>query len=136
MNRRKLGRRLEHYNSLMKNLSGSLIMYGSINTTISKAKEVRRYVERIITLAKKRQQNKVKQDTARSLYLERMIRSRLHDTRGGILDKLYSIANAMLDRSGGYTSIKKIGHRVNDNGIIANISIVKKRQNEPEATGQ
>jgi large subunit ribosomal protein L17 len=123
MNRRKLGRRLEHYNSLMKNLSGSLIMHNSINTTISKAKELRRYVEKTITLAKKRQV-----DDGMALHFERMIRSRLHDTRE-VLDKLYSIANAMSDRSGGYTSIKKIGHRVNDNGVIANISIVKNKKN-------
>ncbi len=128
MNRRKLGRRLEHYNALMRNLCQSLIIHGGIRTTDQKAKELRRHVEPLITLAKKR-----RLDSVNSLKYEREIRKKLYSTTG-VLSKLYSIAEAMSDRSGGYTSIKKVGHRANDNGIISYISIVGKSKEEPTIT--
>jgi large subunit ribosomal protein L17 len=102
----------------MKNLSASLIKYGSIKTTVSKAKELRKYVEKIITLAKYKNV-----DSARSLHFDRMIRSKLYDVRG-ILTKLQDIAIIMSSRNGGYISIKRIGHRANDNGVVVNVSII------------
>lgn len=109
---RKLGRTSEHRMSLMKNLSVALIMHGSINTTISKAKDLRMYIEPIITAAKDK-----------SLHSQRRIRSKLHNVKG-VITKLHEIADIMMTRHGGYTSIKRVGHRVNDNSVIANISII------------
>ena len=111
MYRRKLGRTSEHYWSLMKNLSVQLITHGCIKTTVSKAKELKKYFEPIIT--------KVKQN---SLHADRIALSRLHNSKN-VLHLLKQVALALKDRKGGYISIKRIGFR-NDSAVMVAVSLM------------
>ncbi len=90
---RKLNRRAEERIALMRSLSRALIMHGRIRTTRAKAKEARRYVERLVTLAKKE-----------SLAARRRALSMLPDKP--MIRKLFKmIAPLFADRNGGYTRI-------------------------------
>ena len=93
---RKLSRNTGHRNSLLKNLSTSLILHESINTTLPKAKELKRYAEKII--------HKAKTD---SLHNRRVVISKIGSTDA--YKKLFEdIGNRYKDRNGGYTRIIKI----------------------------
>jgi len=93
---RKLSRNTGHRNSLLKNLSTSLILNESINTTLPKAKELKRYAEKII--------HKAKTD---SLHNRRLVISKIGATDA--YKKLFEdIGNRYKDRNGGYTRIIKI----------------------------
>ena len=93
---RKLSRNTGHRNSLLKNLSTSLILNESINTTLPKAKELKRYAEKII--------HKAKTD---SLHNRRLVISKIGSTDA--YKKLFEdIGNRYKDRNGGYTRIIKI----------------------------
>jgi len=110
---RKLNRTSSHRASLLSNLSISLIKHKQIVTTEQKAKELRRFIERLVTYAKKD-----------SLHGRRLILKKIK----GNLKK--EVANALIhdiapnykDRNGGYTRIIKLGNRKNDN---ANMSIIE-----------
>ncbi len=92
----KLSRNTAHRNSLLKNLSSALILNESINTTLPKAKELKRYAEKII--------NKAKTD---SLHNRRLVISKIGSTDA--YKKLFEdIGNRYKDRNGGYTRIIKI----------------------------
>jgi large subunit ribosomal protein L17 len=98
---RKLQRTSAHRIALLRNLSASLIKHEQITTTVSKAKELRPYVEKLITLAK----------------------------HGGLsnrqLTKLFdTLAERYASRSGGYTRIVKAGYRASDAAPIAIIELV------------
>jgi large subunit ribosomal protein L17 len=91
-----------HRKALIRNMSGSLFLYGRVKTTKTKALEVRRHVERLITRAK-----------VDSVHNRRIVSGRLYDE--GIVAKLFNeIAPRMKDRPGGYTKIIKIGERKGD----------------------
>jgi len=93
---RKLSRNTGHRNSLLKNLSTSLILNESINTTLPKAKELKRYAEKII--------NKAKTD---NLHNRRLVISKIGSTDA--YRKLFEdIGNRYKDRNGGYTRIIRI----------------------------
>ena len=92
----KLSRNTGHRNSLLKNLSSALILNESINTTLPKAKELKRYAEKII--------NKAKTD---SLHNRRLVISKIGSNDA--YKKLFEdIGNRYKDRNGGYTRIIKI----------------------------
>src|ERR1700736_6530368 len=92
---RKLGRNASHRLALMRNLARALSEHGRIITTVEKAKEARRYVEKLITLAKKG-----------TLHARRLALSKLHDRE--IIDKLFKeIGPRFADRPGGYTRVIK-----------------------------
>ena len=92
----KLSRNTAHRNSLLKNLSSALILNESINTTLPKAKELKRYAEKII--------NKAKTD---SLHNRRLVISKIGSNDA--YKKLFEdIGNRYKDRNGGYTRIIKI----------------------------
>ena len=92
----KLSRNTGHRNSLLKNLSSSLILNESINTTLPKAKELKRYAEKLI--------HKAKTD---SLHNRRLVISKIGSTDA--YKKLFEdIGNRYKDRNGGYTRIIKI----------------------------
>ena len=92
----KLSRNTAHRNSLLKNLSSALILNESINTTLPKAKELKRYAEKII--------NKAKTD---SLHNRRLVISKIGSTDA--YKKLFEdIGNRYKNRNGGYTRIIKI----------------------------
>ncbi|MDR2152258.1 MAG: 50S ribosomal protein L17 [Helicobacteraceae bacterium] len=109
---RKLGRTTSHRKALLKNLSIALIKAGKIETTEPKAKELRSYVEKLITRARKGDPN-----------AHRAVFSHLQDKE--TTHKLVAeIAPKYVDRKGGYTTIQKSGARLGDAAPLAIISLI------------
>ena len=109
---RKLQRTSAHRTALFRNMSASLIKHEQIMTTTAKAKELRPYVEKLITLAKKG-----------GLSNRRLAHARLLDDAQ--LVKLFDIlASRYADRNGGYTRIIKAGIRASDASPMAIIEFV------------
>ncbi|SER98403.1 50S ribosomal protein L17 [Sphingobium sp. YR768] len=109
---RKLQRSAGHRNSLLRNLAASLIKHEQILTGTAKAKELRPYVEKLITLAKKG-----------GLSNRRLAHARLQDDAQ--LIKLFDIlAERYKDRDGGYTRVIKAGFRASDAAPMAIIELV------------
>ena len=123
-----LGRDKAHRKSLMSNLSSQLIEHGKINTTLSKAKAVRPYVEKLITKAKNPHKGGDKMVTFNTIkYLRKYLRS--EDTIKKLIEE---IAPKYLDRPGGYTRIVKTGERDGDKAPMARIELVKGKETEKE----
>ncbi|QIG81239.1 50S ribosomal protein L17 [Stakelama tenebrarum] len=109
---RKLQRTSAHRAALFRNMSAALIKHEQITTTVAKAKELRPYVEKLVTLAKKG-----------GLSNRRLAQSRLQDDAQ--LTKLFDVlAERYADRNGGYTRIIKAGIRASDSSPIAIIEFV------------
>jgi large subunit ribosomal protein L17 len=109
---RKLQRTSSHRAALFRNMSAALIKHEQITTTTAKAKELRPYVEKLITLAKKG-----------GLSNRRLAQSRLLDETQ--LKKLFDVlAPRYADRAGGYTRIVKAGIRASDAAAMAIIELV------------
>ena len=107
-----LGRTHSHRDALLKNLAISLIQYKRIETTLAKAKELRKFVEPLIT--------KAKSDTTHS---RRTVFSYLQD-KESIKTLFGEIAEKVASRNGGYTRIIKLGTRYGDNAELALIELV------------
>ena len=152
---RKLGRTSEHRMSLLRNLTVSLINSHEerIVTTLPKAKELRPFVERVITLSRKASNLEGDDTAARALHLRRqaagffhagnMQQAALTGKRGQLrpartagmaaLKRLFDeLGERYKDRPGGYTRIMKLGQRVGDNAELAIIELVD-NPNEREA---
>ena len=109
---RKLQRTSSHRTALFRNMAAALIKHEQITTTTAKAKELRPYVEKLVTLAKKG-----------GLSNRRLAQSRLMDDAQ--LTKLFDvIAKRYSGRSGGYTRVVKAGIRASDAAPIAIIEFV------------
>ena len=109
---RTLSRRREHRRAMLSNLAASLIKNGRVKTTDAKAKEVRPFVERMVTFAKRG-----------DLHARRIVLSRLKDP--GAVKKLFEeFGPKFADRSGGYTRILKLGFRQGDNSPVSLIEFV------------
>ncbi|MFD1786433.1 50S ribosomal protein L17 [Sphingomonas floccifaciens] len=109
---RKLQRTSAHRIALFRNMSAALIKHEQITTTVAKAKELRPYVEKLITLAKKG-----------GLSNRRLAHARLLDDAQ--LTKLFDVlASRYADRNGGYTRIIKAGIRASDASPMAIIEFV------------
>jgi large subunit ribosomal protein L17 len=144
---RKLGRTSEHRNSMLRNLATSLINSREerIVTTLPKAKELRPFVERAITLSRKARSFADNGSDARALHLRRQAAgffhagntavSELTGKRGQLrpqrtagvaaLRRLFSeLGERYKDRPGGYTRIFKLGHREGDRAELAIIELV------------
>ena len=118
---RKLNRTTSHRKALLMNLSNALIKHEQITTTLPKAKELRPYVEKIITLGKKG-----------DLESRRKTISILQDEIN--TKKIFStFAQRYKDRVGGYTRIVKIGNRFGDNAPTAIIELIDR---DEEAKGK
>ena len=118
---RKLGRTSSHRTAMFRNMAAALIKHEQITTTLPKAKELRPYVEKLITLAKKGQ-----------LSHRRLAHARLLDDVQ--LTKLFDVlAPRYADREGGYTRVIKAGLRVSDAAPMAIIELVDR---DPDAKGQ
>ncbi len=115
---RKLGRTSDHRKALLRNLTTDVIMKNEIITTEEKAKEVRRTVEKMITLGKKGDANSKRRAAA---YV-RNVRNEEGKTAVGILFE--DIAPKYAERNGGYTRIIKVGNRRGDNASMAKIELV------------
>ncbi len=110
---RKLGMYSGYRKSVLRNLSTSLILSGRIETTEAKAKEVRKVVEKFITMAKNDNLN-----TRRKAYGFLFKKE--------AVQKLFEMANKeYADRNGGYTRIFKVGQRRGDGAQVAILELVK-----------
>ncbi len=109
---RKLNRTSAHRQALLRNLACALIREEQIVTTLPKAKELRRYVEPLITLGKKP-----------TLANRRLAFSRLRD-RDAVVKLFADLGQRSLNRPGGYTRILKYGFRGGDNAPMAIIELV------------
>ena len=145
---RKLGRTSEHRNSMLRNLVTSLINARDerIVTTLPKAKELRPFVERVITLSRRAQGLEGDDAVARSLHLRRQAAAFFHTGNQGqtaaaggrrgqprpprtagvaALKRLFDeLGERYKDRPGGYTRIIKLGRRDGDNAELAIIELV------------
>ena len=109
---RKLQRTASHRTAMFRNMSAALIKHEQITTTTAKAKELRPYVEKLITLAKKG-----------GLSNRRLAHARLLDDKQ--LQKLFDVlAPRYAGREGGYTRVIKAGIRASDAAPIAIIELV------------
>ena len=118
---RKLQRTASHRTAMFRNMAAALIKHEQITTTLAKAKELRPYVEKLITLAKKG-----------GLSNRRLAHSRLMDDAQ--LVKLFDvIAPRYADRAGGYSRVIKAGLRASDAAQMAVIELVDR---DPAAKGQ
>lgn len=109
---RKLNRNSAHRKALLRNLSIALLSKERIKTTLPKAKELRPYIEKILTIAKKD-----------NLANRRLAISILGNQQ--IIDKLFKdLAPRILNRNGGYTRIMKNGFRVGDKAPMAIMELV------------
>ena len=120
---RKLNRTSAHRQAMLRNMMNSLIEHEAIKTTLPKAKELRKVIEPMITLAKK--------DT---LANKRLAFDRLRNRSSmvklfGVLGPRYSA------RPGGYTRILKMGFRVGDNAPMAFVELVDRPEEAPQAEG-
>jgi len=117
---RKLQRTSAHRQALFRNMSAALIKHEQITTTLAKAKELRPYVEKLVTLGKRG-----------GLSNRRLAHARLQDDAQ--LVKLFdTIAKRYADRNGGYTRVIKAGIRASDASPMAIIEFVDR---DPAAKG-
>jgi large subunit ribosomal protein L17 len=109
---RKLNRTSSHRLAMLRNMMNSLIEHEAIKTTLPKAKELRRVVEPMITLAKKS-----------TLANKRLAFDRLRD-RDSVVKLFGELGPRYQTRPGGYTRILKMGFRVGDNAPMALVELV------------
>ena len=118
---RKLNRTSEHRLAMLRNMMNSLLQHEVIKTTVPKAKELRRVVEPMITLAKEP-----------TVANRRLAFDRLRDR--DIVTKLFGeLGPRYQARPGGYTRILKMGYRVGDNAPMALVELVDRPEPAAEA---
>ena len=109
---RKLNRTSAHRKALLMNLSNALLKHEQITTTLPKAKELRPFVEKIISLGKRG-----------DLHARKKANSLLRDEKN--IKRIFDVfAKRYKDRNGGYTRIVKLGNRYGDNAPTAVIELV------------
>ena len=117
---RKLGRTSSHRTAMFANMAASLIKHEQITTTLPKAKELRPFVEKLVTLAKRG-----------GLHARRLAISRVRDQAQ--VRKLFdTIGPRYQGRNGGYIRVLKAGFRFGDNAAVAVIEFVDR---DPDAKG-
>ncbi|MBK54148.1 MAG: 50S ribosomal protein L17 [Candidatus Marinimicrobia bacterium] len=110
---RKLGVNPSHRKAMLRNLASNLIKYKRIQTTDSRAKELRTFIEPLITKAKKADLNSIRQ----------ILKKLPFKDDAHIL--VHEIAPQYVDRNGGYTRILKRGYRDNDRASVSIIEFVE-----------
>tara|TARA_A200000113_G_C8776159_1_gene326017 strand:- start:307 stop:744 length:438 start_codon:yes stop_codon:yes gene_type:complete len=114
---KKLNKNSSHRKAMFMNMSNALIKHEQITTTLTKAKELRRFVEKIVTLGKKG-----------DLLSKRKTASILQDNK--MSKKVFEVfADRYKNRNGGYTRIIKLGNRFGDNAPTAVIEFVDRDEN-------
>jgi large subunit ribosomal protein L17 len=118
---RRFNRSASHRKAMFKNMANALIKHEQIITTLPKAKDLRRVVEKLITLGKKD-----------SLHARRLAFAQLRDD--GMTSKLFDVlADRYKERNGGYTRVLKAGYRYGDSAPMAVIELVDR---DEDARGQ
>ena len=134
---RKLNRTASHRKALMRNLAIALVIHKQIKTTEAKAKELRGYIERLVTYAKKG-----------DLHSRRLILKKIYGQMGKQIANIliHEIAPVCNDRNGGYTRISKLNNRKNDcapvvqiefvdfSGNVGEVEVTKDEEREPAIT--
>ena len=118
---RKLNRTSSHRLAMLRNMMNSLLTHETIKTTVPKAKELRRVVEPIITLAK-----------IATVANRRLAFNRLRD-RDVVVKLFNELGPRFANRPGGYTRILKMGFRVGDNAPMALVELVDRAPEETAA---
>ncbi|MDO5086741.1 MAG: 50S ribosomal protein L17 [Comamonadaceae bacterium] len=118
---RKLNRTSAHRQAMLRNMMNSLIEHEAIKTTLPKAKELRKVIEPMITLAKK--------DTVAN---KRLAFDRLRN-RDSVVKLFGELGPRYQSRPGGYTRILKMGFRVGDNAPMAYVELVDRPEVEQAA---
>jgi large subunit ribosomal protein L17 len=117
---RKLGRVTEHRLALLRNQAEALLRHERIDTTVAKAKELRPFVERLITIAKR---GLAVEGGDVTLHARRLVLRDVQDRV--VVSKLFdSIAPRFVSRNGGYTRLLRIGHRRGDNTEMAQVELI------------
>lgn len=118
---RRLNRTSSHRTAMLRNMTASLVEHELIRTTLPKAKELRRYAERLITISKKD-----------SVANRRLVDSRLRNKPA--LKKLFeTLGPRYNERPGGYLRILKCGFRPGDNAPMAYVELVDRQTDAKEA---
>ena len=112
---RKLGRTNKHRRSMLANLTKDLIMNEKIQTTETRAKEVRKFVDKMITYGKKG-----------SLISRRKALAFLQNDNIAVQKVFDDLAKRFANRNGGYTRIIKINERRGDDALIVSLELVEK----------
>jgi ribosomal protein L17 len=134
---RKLGRTTEHRISMLRNQATNLLLHEHLTTTVPKAKELRPFVERIITIAKRG--IAAGEANGKMLNARRLVMHDLQDR--DVVAKLFdTLAPRFADRAGGYTRLLRIGYRKGDAAEVAQVELVgseydPKAKTEGEAKG-
>ncbi len=117
---RKFGRTADHRKAMMRNLATSVILYGRVETTEAKAKDMRSVVDKLITLGKKGDLSARRQAAA---YIRNVVADEA--TQKTVLNKLFDeVAPKYANRNGGYTRVVKTGTRRGDGAKMAFIELV------------
>ena len=137
---RKLGRVTEHRIALLRNQAEALLRHERIETTVPKARELRPFVERLITIAKRSLKDKDGNGAAvapaaaaraakiRTMTARRLVEADLHNKK--VVAKLFdTIAPRFEGRPGGYTRLLKVGNRRGDNAEVAQVELVGSEYN-------
>ena len=128
---RKLGRVTEHRIALLRNQADALLRHERIRTTLAKAKELRPFVERLITVAKRSLADGA--DSSRTVNARRIVRRDLADRV--VTAKLFeTIAPRFASRPGGYIRILRLGQRQGDAAEMAQVELLGSEY-EPETDG-
>jgi len=120
---RKLNRTSAHRQAMLRNMMNALLTHEAIKTTVPKAKELRRVVEPMITLAKKA-----------TVANRRLAFDRLRD-RAVVVKLFDELGPRYAGRPGGYTRILKMGFRVGDNAPMALVELVDRPERQASDAG-
>jgi large subunit ribosomal protein L17 len=127
---RKLGRVTEHRIALLRNQATALLRYERIETTMPKAKELRPFVERLITIAKRGVA--AGDGNGKALHARRLVLVEIQDR--AVVGKLFAtLAPRFAERPGGYTRILRVGFRRGDAAEVAHVELVGSEYNPKAA---
>src|ERR671914_971350 len=133
---RKLGRDVQHRMALLRNQATALLRHERIETTMPKAKELRPFVERLITIAKRGVA--AGESNGKALHARRLVLAEIPDK--AVVGKLFeTLAPRFSERPGGYTRILRLGFRRGDSAERAQVELVGSEFNpnaETEKTSQ
>src|ERR1051326_4696486 len=133
---RKLGRVTEHRIAMLRNQASALLKYEHLTTTVARGKELRPFVERLITIAKRGLAGGAA--NGHTLTARRLVMRDLQDR--DVVTKLFdTIAPRFSDRPGGYTRLLRLGYRKGDSAEVAQVELVgsefdPKAKQQKEAT--
>jgi large subunit ribosomal protein L17 len=123
---RKLGRTTEHRLAMLRNQTIDLFRHERIQTTVAKAKELRPFVERIISVAKR--SLNAEPSSSRGVTARRVVAQDVVD-RAMVAKLFATIAPRYVDRAGGYTRMLRLGHRRGDSADVAEVELLGSEYN-------